>query len=147
MIMARVFNVNEKERVLSVATYGLDDAETLHQAIEMAPELFTALLIARQVPGDRYPIHDKGRLRSELEKLVGTKGMPFRHSTIAFSEAEAEALFPDEFYPVEDRQDLVRKVFMAIVRAHTSDARKNLEAAKSGALNAKPSHPFDLGAL
>ncbi len=136
----------EETKRASASELGLDDPEVLSVATELAPELFAALTLASRIPEDSYPITSKAAVaKTFAEVKKGARRLDLPGVSIAANDTRER--FPKEFLPIEDRLDLVRKTYMAIVIAHADDARRNLEAATRGDLDVPSSHPLDLGAL
>ncbi len=54
--------------------------------------------------------------------------------------------FPEGFLPVNDKLDLIRKIYLAIIIAHRERSSADLQAARADK-NFRTSHPLDLEAL
>ncbi len=126
--------------------YALHDKAILKLAIELAPELFAALSIAKHVKASAFPLKSE----SELENILihaGDEHGVFEIPNVRITKADCKNQFPKKFLPIVDRFDLIRKIYMAIIIAHQEKSRENLKAIKQGKRQLGASHPFDLEVL
>ncbi|MGY1684996.1 hypothetical protein ACI8AK_05340 [Geodermatophilus sp. SYSU D00867] len=130
----------------SLENYRLADPEVLAVARQLAPELFAALEIAAGLDAAAYPLTADTEIERALLQVANSAG---RYETpgIQISAEDARDRFPNEFLPVTDHLDLLKKVYMAIVRAHETAARERIAQLKRGEYEIRPSHPFDVGDL
>jgi|SRR3954464_12723251 len=124
--------------------YDLEDPEVLRVAVELAPELFAALEISRRVT--TFPISSDDEIEQALLEVADDQER-YEGSGVSIGREEARDRFPNEFLPVADRFDLLRKVYMAIIIAHESEARRRIGLAKRGEYEVQASHPFEVGDL
>jgi hypothetical protein len=124
----------------------LNDPELRDQAIDLAPTVFAALRIAAGIEANRFPLSTAKDLDAVLRTVVGNEER-FRSRGVAFSREEALEHFPDEFFPVTDRVDLLKKAHLAIVIAHTASERRTFEESRVSPGDFKVSHPMPEGVL
>jgi hypothetical protein len=120
--------------------YGLDDPEILQEATQLAPELFSALLLAKRI-GDRLPITSD----TDIEALLGVAAEAdgdFVFPGVHIRKLEARDRFPNEFLPVTDRRDLVRKAYLAITIEHQRREHSQREKIHTGKVRLTASHPL-----
>jgi hypothetical protein len=127
-------------------SYGLQDSKVLEAAIELAPALFAALAISNSLQESSYPLTSDAEIEQALRE-VATAEDRYESPGVSISARDSREMFPNEFLPVTDRLDLLRKVYMAIVIAHETAARSQVEAAKRGELQVESSHPLNVGDL
>lgn len=130
----------------NLAEYNLQDERILKIAIELAPELFSALSIANHLEDSVFPIKSGSELENILT-IAGDENGVFEIPNVRITKADSKQHFPKEFLPIADRFDLIRKIYMAIIIAHQEKSRRFLNLLKSGKRKIEASHPFDLEAI
>jgi hypothetical protein len=115
----------------SLENYQLADSKTLAVAQQLAPELFAALEIAARVDSEAYPLTSDSEIEGALLQVANTEDR-YEVPGISISAQDAKDRFPNEFLPVTDRLDLLKKVYMAIIRNHEAFARERIAQAKRG---------------
>lgn len=121
--------------------YGLDDPEVLRQATELSPELFAALAIAKKVEPAAFPLKTDKAIEGALA-AAANEGSDFRVPGVVITPTAARDHFPNEFLPVVNRADLVRKIYLAIVINHTASARREIAKVDRSTLRDRISHPM-----
>lgn len=129
-----------------VEHYGLQDPEVLAVAIELAPALFAALNISSRLRKLSYPLASDKDIEDALREAANTEER-YEAPGVSIGASDSSERFPDGFLPVNDRLDLLRKTYMAIVIAHETEAKTNIEAARRGDLKVNASHPINVGDL
>jgi hypothetical protein len=130
---------------MSPGDFGLEDPEVIEVASQLAPELFAALVIAGRLGSSTFPLTGNADLERALRAAVDED--VFDAPGVKITTADVHERFPSDFLPVEDKLDLIRKVYMSIVIAHTTAAHAKLHAVRRGEERIECSHPLDLEAL
>lgn len=122
--------------------YGLNDENVLKQAAQMAPELFAALVISKNISPSTYPITSDREIEGALSSLLEGKDSRLEFPGVRISPEGAKENFPNDFLPVIDALDLFKKVYLAILIHHEEQARKDREALNLSLSQLKASHPL-----
>ena len=125
---------------LKADDYGLTDPAILEVALRVAPILFMALRIAHTLDNSHYPIDSSQKIEKALHTIMGD-GDEFALAGHRITKNAAKHQFPNEFLPIVDKYDLIRKVYLAIVISHQNSARSEWEAIKTGKKKIDASHP------
>lgn len=125
----------------AIENFGLDDEEMLREAKELAPELFAALEIAKSVPVSDFPLESDEHIERVLG-AVANEGGNFKVPGVIITPKAARDYFPNEFLPVTDRGDLVRKIYLAIVINHSEHAKRQVAKLERTGLQERISHPL-----
>lgn len=133
--------MSSKNKSPELADYGLTDPDVLEIAVQMAPELFAALHIAHSLDSSHFPIQSDAAIEKALE-AVANDGKQFALPGVQISGKAARDHFPDEFLPVTDRFDLLRKVYLAIIINHRESALDTWAKVQNGSLKLNASHPL-----
>ena len=129
----------------SIDRYDLHDPDVLRVASELSPDLFVALRIAAKLKDRAYPIETDNDLEAALAIVAGKSGV-FEGMNIRIAPGDPKDRFPNEFLPIVDRFDLIRKLYMAIIIAHQSDSQPRIDAARAGTTTGA-THPINLEVL
>jgi hypothetical protein len=124
----------------------LNDNEVRDQAARLAPELFAALMVAHSSAPERFPLESADDLQEVLQALIGGEDQ-FRSIGVSFSVQEALDNFPEGFFPIEHRADLLKKAYMVISGAHAAAAQKRMANFQANPGDFKVSHPMPEGVL
>lgn len=133
--------MSQKSNPLGLADYGLTDPAILEAATQMAPELFAALHIAHTLDSSHYPLKSDTAIEKALE-AVANDGKQFTVPGVQISSKAARDHFPNEFLPIDDRFDLLRKVYLAILINHRESALRTWAKIKDGSYAPAASHPM-----
>ena len=81
----------------------------------MAPVLFIALRVVHILDGAHYPISSRVGIENALQAIANDPDQPdqFSHVGIKITSKGAKHYFLDEFLPVVDSVDLLRKLYQA----------------------------------
>ena len=129
-----------KMKALTLDDYGLTDPAILEEATRMAPELFMALALARGLDASHYPLTSDIAIERALQS-VANDGDQFVLGGARVTSKAAKDRFPNEFLPVVDRFDLLRKAYIAVIISHRESSRRAWEKVQSGSEVLKASHP------
>lgn len=125
--------------------YGLSDDKVLQVAVELAPALFGALRVANSLEASHFPLASDRDLLSALRAVANKRGT-FETDAVTITASDVKDGFPEGFLPVNDKLDLIRKIYLAIIIAHRERSSADLQAARADK-NFRSSHPLDLEAL
>ncbi|MEP7122167.1 MAG: hypothetical protein ABJE95_14705 [Byssovorax sp.] len=121
--------------------FGLDDPEVLEQATHLAPELFAALAIARSLDSATFPITSDDGIEKALAAAANS-GDRFATPGVTITPKKARDSFPNEFLPVRNRVDFVKKVYLAIVIDHKAAAQREIDQLDKAQMKLRASHPI-----
>src|SRR5664280_1277348 len=107
-----------------ISRYGLDDKDVLADAVSAAPHLFVALSITTSSRHD-LPIRSVADLAAALDRAVRND------AAFTFNVDDVLEDFPKEFLPISDRQELLSKVYAALLASRTRQERARREAYRS----------------
>jgi hypothetical protein len=130
---------------LDAAQYKLADSRVLAVAVELSPELFAALAISAKLPDSAFPLASPADLKNALSRIADNEGV-FDSPGVRIIPDDCDR-FPNDFLPVIDRLDLIRKVYMSIIIAHEAESRRLINSVRREGAKSTASHPFDLEAL
>jgi hypothetical protein len=104
-------NMSKKE--LTLATFGLDNPEILTLARTLAPELFGTLFTISK-------LNPPFETQEDLAAALFAETDEFRGPGVLITPELFYQFLPREFFPIEDKADLLRKAYIGITAAHSN---------------------------